>query len=330
MATKPDLLTWVPSDDSAKITDPGATKKANGFVYLEKPAFQFINYLFNAIFKWARGLQGNYSQVVVGSAAQKSAFSATHIVTDLNNTVVPAGTRVTFLEGTHTLTANILLTSADCVFEMENAAAQIDLANTYKFGMNGARASGTVRFVNVPAAVDAIQSTDVGSRVTIIGGTAATVTANLIITLLAGGALNAAAARAILQACQIGANDSFASTTIMPFYQSAAPNYWTRLTTQNDKAMRVVSGAGGGSGGAVPFSTITSQNVAGHAISIAEMPAHTHTEYGTLSVFGGYGGSSQIPSATIGNTGSTGGGGSHNHSIGFQPAYIDLILCSKD
>jgi hypothetical protein len=41
--------------------------------------------------------------------------------------------------------------------------------------------------------------------------------------------------------------------TVMPFFQSAAPTGWTQVTTQNDKAIRVVSGTGGVSGGTNPF-----------------------------------------------------------------------------
>jgi hypothetical protein len=41
----------------------------------------------------------------------------------------------------------------------------------------------------------------------------------------------------------------------MLFYQSAAPTGWTQLTTQNNKALRVVSGTGGGTGGSNTFTT---------------------------------------------------------------------------
>lgn len=128
---------------------------------------------------------------------------------------------------------------------------------------------------------------------------------------------------------RIGANDSFASGTVMPFYQAAAPTGWTQVVTQNDKAMRVVSGAGGGSGGTVAFSAITSQNVAGHQLTIAEMPSHTHNytlTSGTASNGGTQGPFNQSTVATS----STGGDGAHSHGVGFQPSYIDLIIASKN
>lgn len=56
----------------------------------------------------------------------------------------------------------------------------------------------------------------------------------------------------------------FPSGTVLLFYQAAAPTGWTQVTSQNNKALRVVSGTGGGTGGSVAFTTaFTSQSVAG-------------------------------------------------------------------
>ena len=54
------------------------------------------------------------------------------------------------------------------------------------------------------------------------------------------------------------------SGTVMVFYQAAAPTGWTKSTSNNDKALRVVSGNGGGTGGT-------------HALSSPPSLAHTHT-----------------------------------------------------
>lgn len=58
--------------------------------------------------------------------------------------------------------------------------------------------------------------------------------------------------------------------TKMVFYQASAPSGWTMITTQNDKALRVVSASGGGAGGTHPLSTppSTAHTHAG--------PSHTH------------------------------------------------------
>ena len=52
--------------------------------------------------------------------------------------------------------------------------------------------------------------------------------------------------------------------TVMLFYQAAAPLGWTKLTTQNDKALRVVSGNGGVAGGTNSFSSVMAQSVTGN------------------------------------------------------------------
>ena len=45
------------------------------------------------------------------------------------------------------------------------------------------------------------------------------------------------------------------SGATMLFYQSSAPTGWTQVTTQNNKALRVVSGTGGGTGGSSAFTS---------------------------------------------------------------------------
>jgi len=79
--------------------------------------------------------------------------------------------------------------------------------------------------------------------------------------------------------------DAFPSGTVMLFAQTAAPTGWTKSTTHNDKALRVVSGSAS-SGGSVAFTTaFSSQAVSGTVgattLTSSQIPAHTHT--GTTS-----------------------------------------------
>jgi hypothetical protein len=79
--------------------------------------------------------------------------------------------------------------------------------------------------------------------------------------------------------------DAFPSGTVMLFAQTAAPTGWTKSTTHNDKALRVVSGSAS-SGGSVAFTTaFASQAVSGAVgattLTSSQIPAHTHT--GTTS-----------------------------------------------
>lgn len=131
----------------------------------------------------------------------------------------------------------------------------------------------------------------------------------------------------------------FAAGTVMLFAQTAAPTGWTKSTTHNDKALRVVSGTAS-SGGSVAFTTaFASQAVNGTVgsttLSTSQMPSHNHS----ISVYetGTTGG------VTMGNanfvqslgTSSAGGNGSHNHSfsgtaINLAVQYVDVILATKD
>ena len=47
----------------------------------------------------------------------------------------------------------------------------------------------------------------------------------------------------------MGLTTGFPAGTKMVFYQALPPTYWTKDTTHNDMALRVVSGEGGGIGG---------------------------------------------------------------------------------
>jgi hypothetical protein len=124
----------------------------------------------------------------------------------------------------------------------------------------------------------------------------------------------------------------FASGTIMLFQQATAPNGWTKLTTHNDKALRVVSGTPG-TGGVNTFSaTFTSRTTDSHTLAVTEIAGHTHVynglgsqpsdapTYSNVTV--------EAPGAT--NTGSAGGGGGHTHTYDMRVLYVDVILCQKN
>lgn len=137
--------------------------------------------------------------------------------------------------------------------------------------------------------------------------------------------------------------------TVTVFVQASAPSGWAQVTSQNNKAMRVVGSTGGGTGGSAAFTTVfTSVPVTGTvnlsglsvsggstntvnqtpsgsvslsglsigatSISQAQMPSHTHT-YQRRPPNGNQGG----PNARIENqqdtaSGATGGNQGHTHS----------------
>jgi len=157
--------------------------------------------------------------------------------------------------------------------------------------------------------------------------------------------------------------------TYMLFVQTAAPSGWTKSTTHNNKALRIVSGAAG-TGGSVDFTTaFGSQTPAGSVstsvtgvtgsvgtsgattLSTAQIPSHSHTlpfnnNGGGTSFAGDFTFASNF---TVSTTGSEGGGGSHTHSggaftfssgtatssftgtaINLAVAYVDVIIAVKN
>jgi len=138
-----------------------------------------------------------------------------------------------------------------------------------------------------------------------------------------------------------GVGGGVESGTVMLFVQTSAPTGWTKSTTHNNKALRIVNGTVG-TGGSVAFTTaFASQGVSGSVsnttatgsisnttaggsvgnttLSTSQIPAHSHNitgykdwnngginaaQWTTAGYYGNYGGTSN-----------TGGGGSHNHSF---------------
>jgi hypothetical protein len=127
--------------------------------------------------------------------------------------------------------------------------------------------------------------------------------------------------------------------TKMLFQQTAAPTGWTKDTTHDNKALRVVSGTAS-TGGSVAFTTaFASQAVSGSVgnttITTAQMPSHSHTANASVGTGGGQAVVQGSSTFTVTAINATGGGGSHNHSftgtaINLAVSYVDLIIATKD
>ena len=146
----------------------------------------------------------------------------------------------------------------------------------------------------------------------------------------------------------------FPSGTAMMFVQTAAPTGWTKSTTHDNKALRVVSGTAS-SGGTTAFTTVFSNqtptittsglSAGATTLSTAQMPSHTHNnttrmDSGFSSSFASsIGIASGVSSGSFGGIDSTGGGGSHSHSISGSATssaitlavqYVDVIIATKN
>ncbi len=156
-------------------------------------------------------------------------------------------------------------------------------------------------------------------------------------------------------------NGVHASGTKMLFQQSTAPTGWTKDTTHNDKALRVVTGTAG-TGGTNAFttafsftpagsvSTSVSGTVANHTLTTAQIPAHSHSMGSNTRVQVGFdNGTAYAGRTDSGNSGpitystqDTGDGGAHNHgwsgsatsaftgtAANLAPQYVDVIIATK-
>ncbi len=161
------------------------------------------------------------------------------------------------------------------------------------------------------------------------------------------------------------AQAGFESGTMLVFSQTNAPTGWTKATSHDNKALRVVSGTVS-SGGSVAFTTAfasqtpsgsvsVSGTVGGTTLSTSQIPSHNHIQglgsdggvvgrYGNVtglsSVRIDYDGASNNGTQAV-YTSSTGSGGSHDHSfsgsgsfsgsaINLAVQYVDVILAVKD
>lgn len=136
-----------------------------------------------------------------------------------------------------------------------------------------------------------------------------------------------------------GKERKFDSGTRMLFQQTAAPVGWTKVTTHDNKALRVVGGIAG-SGGSVDFTTaFVNGSVGATQLTVAQMPSHSHTLTNTdgsdaaagsgyfVSASSASGVGTITPNATIS---STGGDQTHSHTINLDVKYVDIIIASKD
>lgn len=148
---------------------------------------------------------------------------------------------------------------------------------------------------------------------------------------------------------------AFASGTAMIFQQTAAPTGWTKSTTHNNKALRLINGTVG-TGGSSAFTTAfgtpsvsgsvsLSGSVGGTTLSTAQLASHTHTlPYNS-------GNQNDAPNFYLGTarnyysnnltSGSAGSNSSHDHSFSgsgslssatasINVQYVDVIIATKD
>jgi hypothetical protein len=144
-------------------------------------------------------------------------------------------------------------------------------------------------------------------------------------------------------------------TALAGFVQTFAPTGWTKNTTHDNKALRLVSGTVSTGGSTAFTSVFTSRTIA-----TANLPVHTHTFSATTGTESNDHTHSYLDNSFPGSTGTTGGGSvaqtstdtarttggrsaAHTHAVSgttdgagsgtamdFAVQYVDVIICTKD
>jgi hypothetical protein len=156
--------------------------------------------------------------------------------------------------------------------------------------------------------------------------------------------------------------DFIAGGSLVTFQQTSAPTSWTKQTTHDNKALRVVSGTAT-PGGSTAFTTVFASRTPAGSVSVSvsggsvgdttlttpQIPSHTHN-YTRKDInpvpnngFLAAGSTRSSINSTVATV-SSGGNGAHSHpftvgtasgtfsgsALDFAVAYVDVIICSKN
>lgn len=130
-------------------------------------------------------------------------------------------------------------------------------------------------------------------------------------------------ANAVNNAVESAFQDLFGTTAVhMLFVQSSAPTGWSQVTSLDDRVLRLVDGAGAGTGGSWTISGLTMQHT--HSFSDTDT-------LGTRSDLLGGGALSAVNDTSVDISGTTGlASKSIPDSDGtWRPSYVDVIRCSR-
>ena len=158
---------------------------------------------------------------------------------------------------------------------------------------------------------------------------------------------------------------SFPAGTRMLFQQTSAPSGWTKDTSLNNRALRLVSGSvsnGGGNAFTTVFnSTVTTGggSVASHTLTTSQIPSHYHLAFrsgnhgqlrngtnmsannypgsgsGAGNLYESYNISASGSVSNVGRTSSVGSSSGHNHgftnpNFNLNVNYTDVIIATKN
>lgn len=285
-------------------------------------------------------------QAITGYSAISVTDGADTTLTTANGASDQARNMTLVLTGTLTAARNVICPATPKIYIVKNSTTG-GFAVTFKVtGQTGVSIPNGATYLLFVDGTDARQATGSVSS----GGTGTT-------TSTGTGSVVLSASPTLSGTPLIGANkvDSFPSGTKLLFQQTSAPTGWTKDVSNNDKALRIVSGAAG-TGGTTAFSAVfasrtpagtvgnttstgtvasatSTGTVGGTALDVSQIPSHQHYIANGINGTGGlnsgnyvnyqanygtnndYTMAGNVSGADRGLTSATGGGATHTHSL---------------
>jgi hypothetical protein len=206
---------------------------------------------------------------ITGNSTVTGTFGTTGVLTAQSGVTVSSG-GLTVSSGGAGITGNSSVTGT------------LGVSSTLTVSSGGAAITGNSTVTGTLTATSTLTASN-GLTVSAGGaGITGTLTANSGVSVPSGGVNVTGTVTATTFS---GAWANIPAGTVMLFVQTSAPTGWTKSTTHNDKALRVVSGSAS-SGGSVAFTTaFASQAVTGtvasYTLTTADIPSHNHSATST-------------------------------------------------
>ena len=310
---------------------------------------------------------GTLIEEALGGYALVTMTDANYTLTALNGVTDEARCNNLKITGTLTASRNVVCPTIEKSYTVWNATTggfSIVFKTSGGSGVTIPNGSKAQVFVDGTNVVEVIQTSSLNpnlfSKIAVSGQSDVTVDSpTTTLNFAAGSNMTITTnngTKTVTFAASGGGGSTFPSGTVMLFVQTSAPTGWTKNTTShNNKALRVVTGTAS-SGGTVDFTTAfqsksvtgtVSGTVGSTTLTLAQIPAHTHTFEVTQTSTTQVGGSNlravnaanQGAGNSSGISSSAGSGGSHTHtwsgsfsgtSIDLAVKYVDAIIATKD